>query len=256
MIKLMIFFIVFVSISPSIISQNLTNCERSCPYSPLTQVPYPFGFSSGCQIQLNCTYNGSVLIGEFSVQQINPDDLLVSLPAMCGRQVEALSLLYGEHYAPLSTNAILLEMCTDPKENCIIPATTLQPNFENINCSGVQGGYGNVSCYSGDISSNFLEYENITRMGCRRLFSGFITDIIGDSRAVSVHLQMIKLGWWLKGSCDCSGDADCIKVVSPVDGSEGHRCNCKSGLEGDGYAAGSGCREGKGMPTLNIRSVY
>ncbi|XP_071710272.1 wall-associated receptor kinase-like 14 [Rutidosis leptorrhynchoides] len=246
MIKLQNIFIIFTTtllISPSIKSQKPTTCNRSCPGGQLDPLPYPFGFSSGCEIQLNCTSNGSVLINEFPVQEVHSDGLLVSLPAMCGRQVHALAHLYGEHYAPTSTNAILMENCTEQMKNCMIPATMLRTHLEIVNCSDGEVGYGNVSCYSSDISQMFLDYTNVTKMGCRYLLTGVATEKIGDSPAVSLNIQMVKLGWWLKGTCDCASDADCISIVSPVDASNGYRCKCRTDFEGDGYKASSGCRK-------------
>ncbi|CAI9282646.1 unnamed protein product [Lactuca saligna] len=245
--------LILISFSLSIISQKLINCTHSCPGAQINPVPYPFGFSSGCQIQLNCTSDGSILIGEFPVQQINPDGLTVSLPAMCGRPLDALSHLYGEHYAPMSTNGILMKNCTEQTKNCMFPMTTVQTHLKT--CSDTLGTYGNVSCYSGDVTSMFLEYENVTRMGCRYLFSGVASEISGDSKVVSIDAQVIKLGWWLKGSCDCSHDADCTNILSPLDGSDGYRCRCKSGIDGDGYKASSGCGEVKGSMGATRRLI-
>lgn len=67
---------------------------------------------------------------------------------------------------------------------------------------------------------------------------------------------MIKLGWWVKGTCDCSDGAECTKIVSPADGSDGHRCNCKSGFNGDGYKASSGCRRLKGMSSFHGQGFF
>ncbi|GKB83146.1 putative glycerol-3-phosphate transporter 1 [Tanacetum coccineum] len=83
------------------------NCNQSCPGSEFTQVPYPFGFSSGWEIQLNCTSNGTVSIGEFPVWQFSSDALLVNLTTKCGRNADALSLFYSGNYAPISKNAIV-----------------------------------------------------------------------------------------------------------------------------------------------------
>lgn len=138
----------------------------------------------------------------------------------------------------------------------MIPMTTLRTHLEIVNCSGGQGGSGNVSCYSSDITRMFLSYENVTRMGCRYLFSGVATEMIGGSSAVSLDIQMLRLGWWVKGGCDCSGDADCTSIVSPVDGSDGHRCKCKSGFQGDGYKASSGCRSPEGSSGCNPSKYF
>ncbi|PWA84276.1 concanavalin A-like lectin/glucanase domain-containing protein [Artemisia annua] len=222
----------------------IAETNYTCPGSQLNQVRYPFGFSSNCEIPLNCTSNGEILIGEFPIQEINDNNLLVSLPAKCGRAVNALSHLYSDHYAPTSNNAILMQNCTEQVKTCMIPATMLRTNLEIVNCSDGQGGYGNVSCYSsdGNHSAMFIDYGNVTRLGCRFLFSGVASEMIGDnSPAVSLDIQMVRLGWWLKGSCDCSNDADCTNIISP-NGRDGYRCTCRNGFVGDGYKASSGCR--------------
>ncbi|KAF5792437.1 putative protein kinase RLK-Pelle-WAK-LRK10L-1 family [Helianthus annuus] len=256
MIKPQQFLILFLSILPSITSQQPITCNQSCPGYQTNPVQYPFGFSSGCEIPLNCTPNGEVFIGEFSVQQLNPDSLLVSLPAKCGRLINTLTNLYSDHYAPMSSNAILMENCTAQMKNCMIPMTTLRTHLEIVNCSGAQGGDGNVSCYSSDVTRMFLDYGNVTSMGCRFLFSGVATEMIGNSPAISLDIQVVRLGWWRRGGCDCSVDAECTKIVSPVDGSDGHRCSCKSGFAGDGYKAGSGCRSMKGSSGCNPSKYF
>lgn len=258
MIKLHAFIILLTTILPLIISQKPLICDQTCPGSQLNQVPYPFGFSSNCEIPLNCTSNGEVLIGEFPIQQINHNNLLVSLPAKCGRAVDALSRLYSDHYAPTSHNAILMQNCTEQVKTCMIPETMLRTNLEIVNCTNVQGSYGNVSCYSsdGNHSAMFLDYGNVTRLGCRFLFSAVASEMIGDnSPAVSLDIQMVRLGWWLKGSCDCSNDADCTKIVSP-NGNDGYRCTCRNGFVGDGYKASSGCRIVKGMSFVNRNILF
>ncbi|KAI3762891.1 hypothetical protein L1987_53333 [Smallanthus sonchifolius] len=207
-------------------------------------IPYPFGFSAGCEIPLNCTPNGTVSIGEFSVRKVNQQELLVSVPSKCGRAVEALRGLYGDNYAPTSDNAILMENCTEKVRTCSVPETLIQPNLEVIDCGGERNVSGNVSCYSDDRRSMFLDYDNVTKTGCRFLLSGMVVKIVGDNSAVSLNVQVVRLGWWVKGKCECSDDAVCTEVVSPVDGGGGYRCECKEGFVGDGYKASSGCRKG------------
>ncbi|KAI3729456.1 hypothetical protein L6452_18116 [Arctium lappa] len=254
MIRLKNFFIFFIiSILPSIQSQKPINCNRSCAGGQFNDVPYPFGFSAGCEIRLNCTSNGTVLIGGFSVQQFKSHELLVSLPAKCGRAVDALRLLYGQHYAPLATNAILMENCTEQMKNCMIPMTMLRTHLD-INCGGVQDGYGNVSCYSGGVARMFLDYENMTRTGCRFLFSSVATEMIGKSTAISLAVQMVRLGWWIPGTCNCYDHAVCKTIVSP-DGSDGFRCECRNGFDGDGYKASSGCRKREEKPHRKLRLI-
>ncbi|PWA60627.1 hypothetical protein CTI12_AA380640 [Artemisia annua] len=164
MIKLQNLFIFFFTILPCVTSQSPIGCNRSCPNGEFNQVPYPFGFSSGCEIQLNCTSNGIVLIGEFPIQQFNSDKLIVTLPTKCGRSADTLSHLYGDHYAPMSANAILMENCTEQTTNCMLPVPISQFRMAIANCS--IHGYGNTSCYAGDVRTGmFLDYGNLTGLG-------------------------------------------------------------------------------------------
>ncbi|MFS7911493.1 putative protein kinase RLK-Pelle-WAK-LRK10L-1 family [Helianthus anomalus] len=235
-----IFISTLISIFPSITSQK-PYCNQTCSGNILNDIPYPIGFSSGCEIQLNCTPNGTVLIEDFAVHQIKPDYILVGLPAECGRAVETLHRLYSDHYAPTSDNAILMENCTKRIQTCSVPQSMMQPNLD-FDCDRRGDDFGNVSCYSGDMGIMFLDYENVTKTGCGSLLLGMVVKIVGVNSAVSLNVQMVKLGWWLKGGCQCSDDAICTSVVSPVDGSDGYRCRCKDGYDGDGYKASSGCR--------------
>lgn len=133
----------------------------------------------------------------------------------------------------------------------MIPETMVQTHLEILDCGGQSNVYGNVSCYSGDKKRMFLDYENLTRTGCRFLLSGIVSQMIGDSPAVSLDVQVVKLGWWLKGQCQCSDDANCTKIVSPADGGAGYRCQCQDGFVGDGYKANSGCRKGASRCNLS-----
>ncbi|KAJ0804939.1 hypothetical protein HanPI659440_Chr02g0043801 [Helianthus annuus] len=249
-----IFISTLISIFPSITSQK-PYCNQTCSGTIHNDIPYPIGFSSGCEIQLNCTPNGTVLIEDFTVHQIKPDYILVGLPAECGRAVETLHRLYGDHYAPTSDNAILMENCTKRIQTCSVPQSMMQPNLD-FDCDRRGDDFGNVSCYSGDMGIMFLDYENVTKTGCRSLLLGMVVKIVGVNSAVSLNVQMVKLGWWLKGGCQCSDDAICTRVVSPVDGSDGYRCRCKDGYDGDGYKASSGCRPKGTFITRNYVRLF
>ncbi|KAL8257207.1 hypothetical protein R6Q59_029248, partial [Mikania micrantha] len=248
--KLQQFLIFFFSVLPSIRSQKPVSCDRSCPGGQ-NQVPYPFGFSSGCQIQLNCTSNGAVLIGEFPVLEINYDSLLVSVPQKCNHPADVLSHLFGKHYAPTNESIILMNRCTEPPKDCLLGAG-LVLNSKIPNCSIYRGDY--ISCYLGDTSRMFLDYEVISRMGCQ-LLSGLVARDPGSSSGEPFDYQVLKLGWWLIGTCDCSGDADCTKIVSPADGSDGYRCKCNSEFVGDGYKSSSYCRNIKGSKGANLKLI-
>ncbi|GKE56200.1 hypothetical protein Tco_1495385, partial [Tanacetum coccineum] len=208
---------------------------KSC--SILNHVQYPFGFSLGCEIQLNCTSNGTISINEFTIHELNHDNLLVSLPTKYGRPIGSLHHLYNNHLAPTYDNTILLENCTNNIQTCKLLETMMQPYLDVIDCNGQKGVSGNVSCYSGYKNSMFLDYENVIKTGCRFLLSGTVAKINVDTSGVSLHVQVVKLWWWLKGRCMKSDDAICTEFVSLVDGGDAYRCRCKNGLVGDGYEA-------------------
>ncbi|KAJ6400162.1 hypothetical protein OIU84_015751 [Salix udensis] len=85
------------------------SCNRTCGAKHL---PYPFGFSASCDIHLNCSENGKMLIDEFPVQIVGQDTIKINLEPKCDRPIEALRSLSTKNYAPKSTNALLLNNCT------------------------------------------------------------------------------------------------------------------------------------------------
>ncbi|KAH7848879.1 hypothetical protein Vadar_009675 [Vaccinium darrowii] len=239
-----------ICILPSIFAHHPTKCNRSCGSGQSKPVPFPFGFSSGCPIQLNCTSNGIVSIDQFTVQSFTPDAVMINLPAKCNRPIETLRGLFSRHYAPTSQNGILLENCTRPITTCEIPDTTVQTHFELIECrpKGLfndPNNNNNMSCYSEeDIETEFIDYLSIMRSGCQTLFSAIsIEPLSGNGSPVSLEVEMVQLGWWLEGDCECSANANCTRVLSPVNGQQGYRCRCYDGFVGDGYRAGLGCRK-------------
>nr|XP_016503985.1 PREDICTED: wall-associated receptor kinase-like 14 [Nicotiana tabacum] len=223
-----------------IISSNLvlgsTNCTHSCGKNILQ---YPFGFSSGCPIQLSCTSNGAMVINKFPVQAITSETILINLLANCSRPFAAIHNLFSSNYAPTSRNGILFQNCSFSQSSCLIPSTMIQTHFELLDC-----GKENMICYSEPNSeNNFIDLRNLSRTGCHSLFSAISVESTLNSSAVSLDVQVVQLGWWLKGHCQCSSNANCTKISSPIDGKLGYRCQCSEGFVGDGFLAGSGCRK-------------
>uniref|UniRef100_A0A5B6Z362 Putative wall-associated receptor kinase-like 14 n=1 Tax=Davidia involucrata TaxID=16924 RepID=A0A5B6Z362_DAVIN len=227
-------------IVPSIIGHVSAECIRSCDRSPIKHPPFPFGFSSGCPIRLNCSANGTIHIHDFPVQTVTSDSILINIPAKCGRSIHTLRQLFGQNYAPTSRNAILLQNCSTPITECLLPTTMVQTHFESLDCGPKSN---NMSCYSErNRESQFIDYNNLTRTRCHSLFSAISTETFTNSSSVSLDVQIIQLGWWLEGNCKCSQYANCTRIVSPI-GRPGYRCQCFEGFFGDGYQAGSGCRK-------------
>ncbi|KAG6749184.1 hypothetical protein NC652_032430 [Populus alba x Populus x berolinensis] len=211
------------------------SCNRTCGTSHL---PYPFGFSANCDIHLNCSPNGEMLINEFPVQIVGQDTIKINLEPRCDRPVEALYSLSTKNYAPKSANAILLNNCTSGFSPCSIPSISVRTHFESLNCSN----NSSVSCFSkADTANGFFDYNMANISQCKYLLSSISAESFTGS-GVSLETQMMELWWWLQGDCRCSKDANCTKVESPA--GSGFRCQCRDGLIGDGYLAGVGCRKG------------
>ncbi|KAF9668626.1 hypothetical protein SADUNF_Sadunf14G0023300 [Salix dunnii] len=211
------------------------SCNRTCGAKHL---PYPFGFSAGCDIHLNCSQNGDMLINEFPVQIVGQDTIKINLEPKCDRPIEALHYLSTKNYAPKSTNAILLNNCTSGFSPCNIPSISVRTHFESLNCSNSSS----LSCFSSaDTANGFFDYNMANISQCKYLLSSISSDSLTDS-GVSLEIQIMELRWWLQGDCRCSEDAICTQVESPA--GSGFRCHCRDGLAGDGYLAGVGCRKG------------
>ncbi|KAJ6730029.1 WALL-ASSOCIATED RECEPTOR KINASE-LIKE 14 [Salix viminalis] len=210
-------------------------CNRTCGTNNL---PYPFGFSADCDIRLNCSPSGQMLINEFPVQIVGQNSIKIILEPKCNRPFQALDNLFTKNYAPKSTNAILLHNCTSAVSPCNIPSIKVQTHFESLNCSN----NNNLSCFSKEVTEDgFFDYSMANISRCQYLLSSISAESFTGS-GVSLEIQMMELWWWLQGDCRCSKDAICTQVESPA--GSGFRCQCRDGLVGDGYLAGVGCRKG------------
>ncbi|KAM7521067.1 hypothetical protein LguiB_020029 [Lonicera macranthoides] len=218
-----------VCIFPPIMAHKSTNCVKSCGAVSPKDLPSPFGFSAGCQIQLNCTAAGTMSLNEFPVQSISNITLLVNIPAICDRSIGTLRHLFTQNYAPTSRNGILLQNCSNPITACVIPYINLQTHLELQSC----GSYNDtISCYTErNNHSQFIDYTNLTKTGCKSLFSAISTESADNGASVSLDVQVVQLEWWLHGSCKCSANARCITIESR----SGYRCDCLEGFIGDGY---------------------
>ena len=77
--------------------------------------------------------------------------------------------------------------------------------------------------------------------GCKYLFSSFAVEQRKDDPDISLQFQLLELGWWLEGPCQCSPNATCTNVTVAA-GKFGFRCHCPQGYQGDGFLNGTGCR--------------
>ncbi|OMO80251.1 hypothetical protein CCACVL1_13091 [Corchorus capsularis] len=228
----------------SSVTVQASNCNRSCGGGKL--FPYPFGFSSGCQIPLNCSNRQSFLAG-FPIISIADDRIKISIDATCDRPIQDLYHLYGANYAPTYRNTILLQNCSVATP-CMIPTTTVYNLFKALSCSS------NISCYSENKTNGYVDYDSVIRTNCKSFFSSISEESFNESGVLEI--RVVELGYWLEGRCpgSCSENAICDEIYTRVNGRPGFRCSCKPGFVGDGYRAGDGCRRDK-KSTTNVPMV-
>ncbi|CAK7339472.1 unnamed protein product [Dovyalis caffra] len=222
---------------------NSSNCVSSCGTGKSAKVvPFPFGFSSGCPINLSCNHRvGDIRIGEFQVLNITPNGILISILADCNRSIEKIKPLFGQNFSPSMKNSLLLQNCNKSLSGCVIPASSLKKDLNLTNCDSKSD---NLSCYPqvhGDFGT--FTYDNVSSTHCKSIFSSLVPG--SESPVVSLQLQRVELEWWIKGDCrsnPCSNNANCSAVKLGNGSTAGFRCHCISGLVGDGFKTGNGCR--------------
>ncbi|GAB2279696.1 hypothetical protein Dimus_014338 [Dionaea muscipula] len=220
-------------------ASNSSICNRICGSEESgTRVQFPFGFSPGCGIQLNCSHNRVQLAG-FDVLNITSDSIILNFTAECNRSINTTRDLFGENYAPRSQNGLLLQDCRSPSSGCAVPANLLQDQFALL--QGCDHNHNNLTCYLTD--EELLSYDDVIATNCSFLFSSVFVDPRTSSPVVSLEFQTFQLAWWLpENGCRCSENGE-ISNVSLPGGKNGHLCRCASGFSGDGYADGIGCSQ-------------
>ncbi|XP_057768437.1 wall-associated receptor kinase-like 14 [Salvia miltiorrhiza] len=247
-----------LSLPSSALDINSTSCNRNCGGNT---VQYPFGFSDGCGIKLKCGSNSSTIqIGGFDVHNVTSDHILVSIPAKCDRQIDDLVQLFGSNFAPTWRNGLLLENCSEPMNDCVVPRRLVRSTIGLKDCERGEENGDRITCYSvgSNDSTEFLDYETVKETGsCRFLLSSILVGNATQSSSIALDFQKVELGWWVDGGCHevCDPNAECTEVH--YKGKSGHRCKCKHGYVGDGFRAGGvGCRKEVGnchATSLSIR---
>ncbi|KAI3503156.1 hypothetical protein L1887_31592 [Cichorium endivia] len=244
-LHLLFFSVILIITSPSSTSAQ-PNCSRVCRGGVGGRghtVSYPFGFSDGCQIRLDC-YDGEIRLGKYTVQNLTRDHIMVNLPANCSRSFEEISLFNNTNFALTSQNGLLLENCNAALNGCIVSTNIVENHFNIQQCDSSINR--SMNCYSEDNPSReeFIDLTELKSAGCQILFSSVKVDLnanISEGLPVSLEFQSLELGWWVHGECDCDQNADC-RNVSRENQPVGYRCHCHNGYDGDGFIAGDGCR--------------
>ncbi|XP_054825787.1 wall-associated receptor kinase-like 14 [Prosopis cineraria] len=220
-------------------AENKSTHHNTCGGNSL---PYPFGFSEGSQIQLNCS-SDQMQIREFLVQNLTSSSISIHLPAKCNRTLQSIEPLFTTNYAPIVNNSLLVQNCTSALGGCVIPTSSFMSN--QIQLDGCDNRSDNISCFTrgpGLAAFDVLRFEDVIQTGCKFLFSSIAVDQRKEEDPeVSLQFQTLELAWWLEGQCQCSPNATCTNVnVAP--GKFGFRCHCLEGYHGDGFLNGTGCR--------------
>lgn len=217
-----------------------STCNRSCG-GLRNRVPYPFGFSIGCPILMDCINGREVRIGGFRVRNVTSDNILLDLPANCSRPISSIERLFGKNYAPTWKNGLLLHNCRSVISGCVIPTALMEEGFGRNGCDWKKE---NVSCFSKGGGDPLMRYENVTGSGCGSLFSSVAVGLAEKGPAFQLEFGMVELEWWVPWSCasrPCSNNATCMTVNSMTNGGPALRCRCKQGFFGDGFQSGDGC---------------
>ncbi|KAM6564489.1 hypothetical protein CsatB_024487 [Cannabis sativa] len=234
---IIIVLLVVISSSEADHSHGSNDCQRFCKGD---SVPYPFGFSQGCKIQLNCSDNGEKRIGEFLVNNITSTSIFINLPAKCNRSIESIKPLFGSHYGLTWNNSLLLQDCTSSRVNgCVIPMSFVENRVVDVQDCKIPNKNDSLSCFSKNSDTDIMNFNAVKGTSCKLLFASIALDSVN-----SFQFQRLELGWWLNGSSNmsCDRNANSMHVTLP-EGKTGVRCFCNEGFHGDGFLAGSRCRK-------------
>ncbi|XP_031480647.1 wall-associated receptor kinase-like 14 [Nymphaea colorata] len=207
------------------------DCNRICGDR---NVPYPFGFSEGCLIRLDCQKNEgeSIAFSGQPVVNFTGESLILRFPVNCSRPFKEWNRFYGKFYALTGRNGLLLHNCSSQTTSFI--EGPLVGERLNVSC-----GRENIRFFSDD-SYGFMRKNLLSNLSCEYL----VTSVAAEQAALSLDFQTMELGWWLNDSCSaCSSNAHCSNITSPFDRNPAIRCSCNEGFVGDGFQVGDGCRK-------------
>lgn len=244
LITIITILITTTSIATIARAQNSSFCKTTCGSGKSAKsVQYPFGFSEGCTIPLNCSDKNEIELGKFTVQNVTGSSIFVHLPAQCNRKYQSIAPLFGQYFGPSLNNSLLFQNCTSPLPGCQIRAEFVQNRFNLSSCD-------NITCMSqAPNGSDILTIEDLHRTRCNYLFGSFSVQSGRDS-LLSLEFEMLQLGWWVNTSqptnrCECHSNATSTTVKLREGKPPGCRCSCNAGFHGDGFQRGSGCRTGE-----------
>ncbi|KAI7740518.1 hypothetical protein M8C21_024430, partial [Ambrosia artemisiifolia] len=244
-LNFLILSMVLIIPSPSSTSAQ-PNCTRVCAGGRHeNQVPYPFGFSDGCEVHLNCSNAGEIRVGQYNVHNITRDHILINFPSKCDRQFNEIRQFNNRNFALTWRNGFLLSNCHWAFYECKVPTIRVGShlNLQQCDTTGVDT---TINCYSNNTpeQEEFINLNSLELPRCQYLVSSALFDVNGNSshsESGPEFDQYLELGWWVRGECGCDRNAIC-RNVSYENQTIGYRCYCNQGYVGDGFIDGDGCR--------------
>ncbi|KAG6502405.1 hypothetical protein ZIOFF_042297 [Zingiber officinale] len=203
------------------------DCNRSCgSYT----APYPFGFSGGCSIALNCSNpaRSTYYVGDFAVRNLTQDAIVVDVQPSCNRSVHTASIFFRQNFALSNRTGVLLRNCTRRHSggNCSAESVLVDDQCGT--------NYENTTCFL-----NATAMKDLDSSGCEVFYT---SGVAYKESVLSVDLNTAELEWWLPQPCYCDANSELVWVNGTSQ--SGCRCKCRSGFHGDGFVNGTGCRRG------------
>jgi interleukin-1 receptor-associated kinase 1 len=250
-------------ISYSALAADSVLCQRWCGG---TTVPYPFGFSAGCPIVLSCdvtTFRTIVFLPSgggdndtsYRIVDFNSttSTILLEIPSSCSRSIpDARRTLSGANYGVTSRTGLFLHGgCRETNStSCAVPVAVMSSLLRAAQCRDNETALAAsaVACVASNSPTRsagvFLQWDKSDNTTCDNMLSSALYAETAEGTA-SLGVGVAELGWWLNGTCGgasepCAANATCTDVRTPS-GTEGHRCACVAGMDGDGFSAGDGC---------------
>ncbi|KAK7251114.1 hypothetical protein RIF29_34035 [Crotalaria pallida] len=182
-------------------AKTINKCQTSCGEHSLK---YPFGFSSGCGIQLKCIESKQVQIEKLQVQNITSDSIFINLPAKCNRSISYIDPLFGDNFAPTWNNSFLVQRCSSNLGGCVIPTSSFPGSLVLKGCDNNNGkSSDDINCFTRMKGNKdvVMRHEDWRRSGYRFLFSAIAiaVDKTKDPKTSGCSFRWLSWGGGFKG---------------------------------------------------------
>jgi Wall-associated receptor kinase galacturonan-binding len=221
----------------SLIATSTASCNRSCGE---TTVPYPFGFSPSCHMQLSCNSTSGISFSGFPVQNFTANNTFtLKISEDCNRQLTSASQLFSTNYSLTYRNGLFLLNCpTSVSSSCQLPTILVSQLTHQLSSCGSKDD--NLTCLYNNTAGLKKDSVLRTHSSCQNLLTSILYGQNEEGQIV-LALGIVEIEWWMTGNCRCAANASCQRVDAS-EAKNGYWCKCNEGFVGDGFADGDGCR--------------